>query len=120
MAHRIANQHGLSLVPYGGQTYRAWKERQVAQVADRESRPGYTGKPAHWQLTSRQLVLFSMHGVTPGLRFEKLGIKEQRIGFYLLGHTGAAGEFRRRVFDGFTRSGYTFWHPHLGILCGGK
>ena len=93
MAHRIANQHGLSLVPYGGQTYRAWKERQVAQEADRESRPGYTGKRAHWQLTSRQLALFSMHGVTPGLRFEKLGIKEQRIGFYLLGHAGAAGSF---------------------------
>ena len=94
MADRIANQHGLPCVPSDGQTYRTWRERQVAQVVDQELRSGCTRKrQAGWQVPCQQLVLFLMLGTTPGLQFIKLGKKEQRIGLYLLGYAGESGEF---------------------------
>ena len=39
-------------------------------------------------------MLLSMLGEIPGLRFEKFGKKDPRIGLYLLGHAGASREFR--------------------------
>ena len=82
MAHRLAHQLGLSPVPHGEQTYKAWQDHgPVAQVAGRGSRSGCTGKrQADWQVVCRPLVLFSMLGATPRLRFEKLGKKDPRIG----------------------------------------
>jgi len=46
-----------------------------------------------------------MLGVTPRLRFEILGKKDSRIGFYLLGYAGASQEFGGRAFERFTRVG---------------
>ena len=46
-----------------------------------------------------------MLGAIPGLRFEKFGKKDPRIGLYLLGHAGAAREFCGRAFERLTRAG---------------
>jgi len=50
VAHRLAHQRGLPLVPNGGETYRPWQDRRpVAQVVARVSRSGCTGKrPVDW------------------------------------------------------------------------
>ena len=82
VVHRLAHQRGLPPVPYGGQTYRPWQDRgPVAQVAGRESRSGCAGKrQADWAVVRRPLVLFSMLGVIPGLRFEEFEKKDPRTG----------------------------------------
>ena len=42
VAYRLAHHCGLPPVPYGGQTYRPWQDREpAAQVADRQSRSGF-------------------------------------------------------------------------------
>ena len=80
--------------------------QSVAQVAGRESRSGCPGKrQMDWPVVRRPLVLFSMLGTILGLRFEEFGKKDPRIGLYLLGHAGAAREFRGRAFERFTRAG---------------
>ena len=58
-------------------------------------------RPVVWQPP----VLVSMSDARPGLRFEKLGKKDPRIGLYLLGHAGASREFRGRAFEEFKRAG---------------
>ena len=101
------NQRGLSPVPSGRQTYRAWKERQVAQVADRISRPGCIGKrPAHWQAVCQQVCYFRCLAWHQGCSSKSWKRKaDQWIGLHLLCHAGAIGELRRRAFEGFTHSG---------------
>ena len=75
-------------------------------MAGPESRSGRPGiRQEHWQVVCRPLMLFSMLGETPGLRFENFGKKDPRISLYLLGHAGASREFRGRAFKRFTRAG---------------
>ena len=107
VAHRLAHQRELPSVPFGGQTDRPWQHHgAVAQVAGREPRSGCAGKrQKNWAVVRRPLVLFSMLGAIPGLRFEEFGKKDPRIGLHLLGRTGAAREFCGRAFERFARAG---------------
>ena len=117
VANRLSHQRGLSPVPSGRQTYRTWPEHEsVAQVVGGESRSRCAGKgQANWPVVCRPPQLFSMLGVTSGLRSEKLGKKDPRIGLDLLGHAGESGEFCQHALEGSTGAGTTLCHPHVRL-----